>query len=415
MADAETCPEGYACNYCFAAPQLCPRGYYSNAGAAVCTLCEAGYMCPAPYGSERVACTTGYYAAEGSINCYPVPSHMTTSSVAVRPGWCALTTYSFLASNPQACTTCPVDQWCPSDNFAAYDCHDQVDVSGNKAYTSFAGENNCFAKTATRGGTNSVYTSAEFDTRVSPGYYAQIGGTHQYDCPNGKECLFPMENIFAQCPPGYYDVDGFFSCQPCPEGVVCPIMQHQYITNEPSSGNGIVQDGFFSPYGTHVELKIPAGWYTDNSNSKEIRPCPLGYYSGDGNVGDCTICPVGYNCPFGSNVPIRCNEGSAAASTGMHECTPCGDNEWYNPSTYACETKPDNYFALHPIFHVQACDYNQESSSTSFSNNNYVDCIPKDGYYWTGSAFAVCPQGFYCLDIGQATTYTKIPCPPGTY
>jgi hypothetical protein len=51
MADQEQCPEGYACNHCFAAPQLCPRGYYSAAGATTCTLCEAGYKCPMPYAS----------------------------------------------------------------------------------------------------------------------------------------------------------------------------------------------------------------------------------------------------------------------------------------------------------------------------------------------------------------------------
>jgi hypothetical protein len=58
---------------------------------------------------------------------------------------------------------------------------------------------------------------------------AQIGGTVQYDCPKGRECLFPMENIYVQCPPGYYDPDGYFSCQPCPEGKVCPIMRQDYI------------------------------------------------------------------------------------------------------------------------------------------------------------------------------------------
>jgi len=26
-----------------------------------------------------------------------------------------------------------------------------------------------------------------------------------------------------------------------------------------------------------------------------------------------------------------------------------------------------------------------------------------------------CPTGFYCLHSGSATSYTKFPCPPGTY
>lgn len=67
--------------------------------------------------------------------------------------------------------------------------------------------------------------------------------------------------------------------------------------------------GYFSPFGTHVELKIPAGWYSDSTNSYEVRPCALGYYSADGVASTCTICPIGYMCPFASNEPIRCNEG----------------------------------------------------------------------------------------------------------
>lgn len=176
-------------------------------------------------------------------------------------------------------------------------------------------------------------------------------------------------------------------------------------------------DGFYSPYGTHVELRIPAGYWTDSSNSYELRPCPLGYYSADANVGACTICPIGYMCPYGSNEPILCMEGAAAASQGMHECTPCGDNEWYNPSTKACETKTNDYFTIHPIFAEQNCLYNQQSDTTSMSNSAYVDCVPNDGNYYikSSTSYAACPSGFYCKEAGQASAYIKIPCPPGTY
>lgn len=163
---------------------------------------------------------------------------------------------------------------------------------------------------------------------------------------------------------------------------------------------------------------IPAGWYTwTQANLKALRPCPLGYYSADGDTNDaCTICPMYYNCPYGSNEPIRCNEGTAAPSQGMHECTPCGDDEYYNPSSYLCETKVDNFFAIHPIFEIQACDYNSYSSSSTFGDNDYVDCVPSDGTYTTDDVNTItCPDGFYCLNEGYLTSYTKIPCPPGTY
>jgi len=107
-----------------------------------------------------------------------------------------------------------------------------------------------------------------------------------------------------------------------------------------------------------MELMIPAGWYTDASVNYMIRPCALGYYSADGATGSCMICPIGYACPFGSNEPIRCDEGREALTTGLHECKPCRDDYWFNPTTKACETKPTNTFAIHPIFAVQACNYN---------------------------------------------------------
>lgn len=122
-------------------------------------------------------------------------------------------------------------------------------------------------------------------------------------------------------------------------------------------------------------------------------------------------------CPYGSNEPILCNEGSAAASTGMHECTPCSDDEWYNPSTKTCDTVTDDYFTFHPIFAQQNCLYNERSSSTTFSNALYVDCVPQDGQYYikSSNSYANCPAGYFCSYRGQATSYTKLPCPPGSY
>jgi hypothetical protein len=225
-----------------------------------------------------------------------------------------------------------------------------------------------------------------------------------------------MENIFVQCPPGYYDPDNYFSCQPCPEGKVCPVMTHQYIEN--NGNNGWVQDGFFSPMGTHVELRTPAGWYVQTTTFfKEVRPCPLGYYSLDGAINSCTICDEGYMCPYGSNVPILCPEGSSAEDPGMHECIPCSDDNWYNPATKTCDTVTDDYYTFHPIFAQQNCVYNQRSSSSTFGNFDYVDCIAQDGQYYikSSNSYGNCPSGFYCMEQGQASAYIKIPCPPGTY
>lgn len=420
MAGALTCPEGYACPHCYAAPQLCPRGYYSDAGALECTVCPAGSKCPTPFGSDKESCASGYYAAQGSVNCYPVPQHMSTSSTADRPTWCAWGQVSKITDN--SCQNCAENYWCPADNVDPLECPKQIDAGSTYAFTSRESENNCFALTATYGAhpsasnTGEWQTTTNFDTLVAAGHYVQLGSSVQYECPNGMECNFPMENIYVQCPPGYYDPDDYFGCVPCPEGKVCPVMTHQYIQN--NGNNGWVQDGFFSPMGTHVELRTPAGWYVQTTTYfKEVRPCPLGYYSPDGTIDECTQCPVGYMCPYGSNDPILCMEGASAESLGMHECTPCTDTQWYNPDTKTCDTVTDDFYTFHPIFAQQDCVYNQRSSATSFPDSSFVDCEPQDGQYFikNSNSYANCPAGFYCMEQGQATAYIKIPCPPGTY
>ena len=126
---------------------------------------------------------------------------------------------------------------------------------------------------------------------------------------------------------------------------------------------------------------IPAGWWTDPANDYMIRPCALGYYSADGESTACTICPIGYMCPIASNEPIRCDEGTESLTQGLHECTPCLDDYWFNPASQACEVKPDNTFAFHPIFAIQDCKYNELSSGADFADLNLVDCEKLDGTY----------------------------------
>lgn len=87
------------------------------------------------------------------------------------------------------CTICPVDKWCPGDNYRIIDCPDEEGNSGTLAHTSKAGEHYCYAKIGTRGGTTgssdgaltvgggttlrySADQSKEFDFHVTPGKYA---------------------------------------------------------------------------------------------------------------------------------------------------------------------------------------------------------------------------------------------------
>jgi hypothetical protein len=43
--------------------------------------------------------------------------------------------------------------------------------------------------------------------------------------------------------------------------------------------------------------------------------------------------------------------------------------------------------------------------------------VPVDGTYYVKSttSYVTCPDGFYCLHSEQSQSYTKFPCPPGTY
>lgn len=151
---------------------MCPRGYYSNAGATTCTRCEAGYKCPSPYGSMRSACSAGWYSAAGSLNCYPVPTHMETTSTSARPYYCAFSEYSALTDN--ACTTCPADKYCPADNIGPISCPMSVELTSSSAYTSFSGEQSCFPRTGGRTGVNAQYagsSSSRFDNKIAEGWY----------------------------------------------------------------------------------------------------------------------------------------------------------------------------------------------------------------------------------------------------
>jgi hypothetical protein len=71
------------------------------------------------------------------------------------------------------------------------------DNTAISAFTSVAYELSCFPRLATRGGGDYTGSASNaFDELVSAGSYAQPGGTKQFECPKGRECLWPMENIF---------------------------------------------------------------------------------------------------------------------------------------------------------------------------------------------------------------------------
>jgi hypothetical protein len=65
-------------------------------------------------------------------------------------------------------------------------------------------------------------------------------------------------------------------------------------------------DGYFSPFGVHIPLVAPAGWYA--KPQKPLRPCNPGEYS-ESMSGKCTKCTAKQVCPVPFNKPLKCNEG----------------------------------------------------------------------------------------------------------
>ena len=75
-----------------------------------------------------------------------------------------------------------------------------------------------------------------------------------YDCPPGYQCTTPWTQNWVQCPPGYYSPDTEWSCLPCPEGKSCALRHNAAVT---------LNAGYWSPYGVHIPLVVPAGWMSN--------------------------------------------------------------------------------------------------------------------------------------------------------
>ena len=207
----------------------------------------------------------------------------TESQYRGRPVACNWNELSPTASN--TCTVCEEGKECPSDN------HDQVSCDGSAhgdRFRSETGETQCFKNQMTYYSATLDYTSTPIVNVISPKYYGQDGMSTSsfasgYSCPPAHQCLFPMMQHWARCPPGTYsqagtDTDGFYSCQPCPEGSYCTLRQDDSFS---------VPDGFFSPFNAHMHFPVPAGF--KGSSTQKLRPCKPGERSSDLSA-TCTPC-----------------------------------------------------------------------------------------------------------------------------
>ena len=100
---------------------------FSAEGESVCTICDAGYACPDPASSE-VACTEGYFSAEGADNCTrcanneisnalhtacdPCPAGKSCSDPTLMPSDCSAGDYAMVGDG--VCQSCPAGSRCPT-------------------------------------------------------------------------------------------------------------------------------------------------------------------------------------------------------------------------------------------------------------------------------------------------------------
>ena len=205
------CPKGHECPTLNMLPVPCPAGWYADIiNSVACAFCPPNYKCPTPYKSE--VCTAGFYSPKGSTNCYPVPGWMKrdTASDDNRPMYCTDGEYS--AVGVETCTECPADSECPSHNLGQIVCN-----TDRHTFFSPAASKTCYP-TYMRPDNN---VGATASTYVAPGSFGWKGATTPLLCPWGHQCTFDNEQMWIECPPGYYSPADSRICQPCPSNVHC--------------------------------------------------------------------------------------------------------------------------------------------------------------------------------------------------
>lgn len=211
--------------------------------------------------------------------------------------------------------------------------------------------------------------------------------------------MFPYQQSWIECPPGFYSQAYRFICEPCPE--------HYQCLNRGDDATAL-QDGYWSPLGTHIQMVSPAGWYSkqegvSTEEERMFRPCAVGYYSND-FASECSECTDGMQCEHASSVPLRCPAGREADGTGFAICDHCALNE-YIGSDLKCTAIPDGMTNINSMYAAQPCPAGTYSSSSTYS--------PHDGGTFTDAQFrpnfcSPCATGYLCLhdsanDVGSTT------------
>ena len=54
-----------------------------------------------------------------------------------------------------------------------------------------------------------------------------------------------------------------------------------------------------------------------------VKPCTAGFLCAAGTTTPVVPCPLAHECPEGAPLPVQCEAGTFAGSTGLAVCTNC--------------------------------------------------------------------------------------------
>ncbi|XP_070551430.1 uncharacterized protein [Ptychodera flava] len=445
-----TCPQGFHCPLGSSQPMLCPRGEYQPiAGQATCDPCPAGSYCdPHELGNVTgiivpMDCIPGHYCPEGTEYAEQFKCDIGTFSNKTN-----------LASKAE-CTNCTAGYYCDEEGMTAPkdQCHAGhycTRRAETPTPTDGATGDICpighFCEVGSVAGVdcptgrygNTTGLAAETDCPLcDPGHYCPTTGlTEPFDeCIGGHYCQLgavtanPVNESYGYlCPVGHYCPAGTPTPVPCDRGYYQPLEQQNDV------GDCIACDGGYYcllPGQANVTAQCDAGFYC-SEGAYEATPT-------DGVTGD--VCPIGHYCPTGTEIPVRCANGTYMNTTNAVECLECpagyycinGDYPipceagYYCPSGTAYELQPCPEGTYGPSEGLASASECTECSGGSFCDQAGLDAVSGDcdeGYYcvhgvnvsapqnddFTGEG-GLCPVGHECP---QGSTHPRA-CQPGSY
>lgn len=324
--ECNTCAIGEYCKGDGKAPSDCEAGQFCDAGSKTSNVnCPLGFYCPV--GSDKQACTLGYYgeraglsSATGTSGCTEClkgkicnQNNITMIDLLSDPQYeCPAGSYcqkrsdfctasSSCESSGTGCCQCPSDKICPANSSLPKNCDTLGEYRANSTACSACPAGSYCGSNLNQGTCES-------------GYY----------CPEGTSSDAKTTNA---CPMGKYGtktgaIDETDGCTDCDSGYAC--LREGQSQSQAIVDNNKCLDGFYCPSGSvtkegatdktspQTNNKCPAGSKCETGSSTPENCQPQTYQELE-NQSTCSTCPAGYMCDS-SNMTLSdlvdCTAGS---------------------------------------------------------------------------------------------------------